>query len=272
MPREGHFSFMNEIPIADIRSLAEAADAMQLAALERSLQGDARKGVAAILKRAHARLDACKAEADRLDGIYAFQESLAQDAGARCVVGVDEVGRGPLAGPLAVGAVVLPPAPKVAGLNDSKQVKECDRAAIAAEVKRVALAWSVQYVQPPQIDDLGIMKSLRLAFTEAVRAVEAQGAAVDMILLDGNPMHLDPRETNVVKGDSKCASIAAASILAKVARDELMDELDAKHPGYDLASNKGYGTQAHRDAIRRLGLSDIHRRSYCGEFLQESLF
>lgn len=263
---------MNEIPISDIRSLAEAADAKQLAALERSLQGDTRKGVASILRRAHARLDACRAEAERLEGIYAFQASLAHEAGARCVVGLDEVGRGPLAGPLAVGAVVLPSEPMVSGLNDSKQVKECDRGAVAEEVRRVALAWSVQYVQPAQIDEMGIMKSLRHAFTEAVRAIEDQGCAVDMILLDGNPMHLDPREKNVVKGDSKCASIAAASILAKVARDELMDELDSAYSGYDFASNKGYGTQAHRDAIRSLGLCDIHRRSYCGEFLQGSLF
>ncbi len=263
---------MSEIPIFDIRALAESADSRQLAALERSLAGDGRKGVASILRRAHVRLDAEAKEAERLEGIYAFQAQLAVDAGARCVVGLDEVGRGPLAGPLAVGAVVLPDEPMIAGLNDSKQVKECDREAIALQVKQVALAWSVQYVQPPEIDEAGIMKSLRRAFLAAVADVERQGCKVDMVLLDGNPMHIDPREINVVKGDSKCASIAAASILAKVERDALMDELDAKYPGYGLASNKGYGTKAHRDAIHRLGLSEIHRRSYCGEFLQESLF
>lgn len=263
---------MSEIPISDIRALAESADSRQLAALERSLEGDGRKGVASILKRAHARLDAEAKEAARLEGIYAFQAGLAADAGAKCVVGLDEVGRGPLAGPLAVGAVVLPGEPMVAGLNDSKQVKECDREAIALQVKQVALAWSVQYVQPSEIDEAGIMKSLRRAFLAAVADVERQGCRVDMVLLDGNPMRIDPREVNVVKGDSKCASIAAASILAKVERDALMDELDERYPGYGFASNKGYGTKAHRDAIHSLGLSEIHRRSYCGEFLQESLF
>ena len=257
---------MSEIPISDIRALAESADSRQLAALERSLDGDGRKGVASILKRAHARLDAEAKEAARLEGIYAFQADLAVDAGAKCVVGLDE------AGPLAVGAVVLPDEPMVAGLNDSKQVKECDRKAIALQVKQVALAWSVQYVQPSEIDEAGIMKSLRRAFLAAVADVERQGCRVDMVLLDGNPMRIDPREVNVVKGDSKCASIAAASILAKVERDALMDELDARYPGYGFASNKGYGTKAHRDAIHSLGLSEIHRRSYCGEFLQESLF
>lgn len=263
---------MNEIPMADIRALAEKADAEQLSALERSLQCDTRKGVASIIRRAHARLEAERAEAERLQGIYAFQRELASEAGAKCVAGLDEVGRGPLAGPLAVGAVVLPDDPTIGGLNDSKQVKEADRERIAEDIKAVALGWSVQYVQPAQIDEEGIMASLRRAFLGAVADLEAQGLAVDMILLDGNPMHLDARENNVVKGDSKCASIAAASILAKVERDRLMDELDASYPGYGFASNKGYGTQAHRDAIHKLGLSDVHRRSYCGEFLQDTLF
>lgn len=263
---------MNKTPISDIRALAESADSRQLAALERSLEGDGRKGVAFILKRAHARLDAEAEEARRLEGIYSFQSELVESSGGKCAVGLDEVGRGPLAGPLAVGAVVLPEEPLVCGLNDSKQVKECDRASIAVRIKDVALGWSVQYVQPAEIDRIGIMASLRTAFLAAVEDVERQGCDVDVILLDGNPMHIDPREVNIVKGDSRCASIAAASILAKVERDALMDKLAMEFPGYDFDSNKGYGTQAHRDAIHKLGLCEIHRRSYCGEFLQDSLF
>lgn len=263
---------MNEITLSEIKALTEQADEVQLEALERSLASDTRKGVAAAFKRAHARLEAQRKEAERLAGVYAFQAALAEEAGAQCVVGIDEVGRGPLAGPLAVGAVVLPPEPKITGLNDSKQVKDADRAAIAEAIKGTAVASSVEFVQPAVIDEIGIMAALRSAFSAAVASIEAQGQPVDMILLDGNPMHFDPREHNVVKGDSKCASIAAASILAKVERDRLMDELDEAYPGYGFASNKGYGTKAHMDAIRELGLSDIHRRSYCSEFMQESLF
>lgn len=263
---------MNEITLAEIKVLTEEADDVQLEALERSLASDTRKGVAAAFKRAHARLAAQRKEDERLEGIYGFQTKLAEDAGAHCIVGIDEVGRGPLAGPLAVGAVVLPNEPKIAGLNDSKQVRDVDRAAMADSIKKVALAYTVEFVQPDVIDEIGIMASLRSAFGAAVTSIEAQGQPVDMILLDGNPMRFDVRETNVVKGDSKCASIAAASILAKVERDQLMDELDAQYPGYGFSSHKGYGTKAHRDAIRKLGLSDIHRRSYCSEFLQETLF
>lgn len=263
---------MNKITLTEIKALTEEADAVQLEALERSLASDTRKGVAAAFKRAHARLDAQRKEAERLDGIYEYQAKLAETAGAHCVVGIDEVGRGPLAGPLAVGAVVLPGDPKIAGLNDSKQVKDVDRTAMAAQIKAVAIAYCVEFVSPAIIDEIGIMASLRGAFSAAVANIEAQGQPVDMILLDGNPMRFDPRESNIVKGDSKCASIAAASILAKVERDELMDELEAQYPGYGFSSHKGYGTKAHMDAIRDLGLSDIHRRSFCTEFMQESLF
>ena len=263
---------MNAITLADIRALTEAADEKQLEALERSLASDTRKGVAQAFKRAHERLEAQRKEAERLAGIYGFQAALAKEAGAQCVVGIDEVGRGPLAGPLAVGAVVLPPHPMIEGLNDSKQVREVDRQRIADAIKEVAIAYAVEFIEPDVIDEIGIMAALRKAFSSAVSAIESQGHPVDMILLDGNPMGFDPRERNIIKGDVKCASIAAASILAKVERDNLMDQLDGKYPGYGFASNKGYGTKPHMDAIRKLGLSDIHRRSYCSEFLQETLF
>ncbi len=263
---------MKRVPISEIRELASSANEEQLRALERSLAGDSRKGVASLLEAARRRIAAQKAEDARLQAMYDFQAQLALEAGASVVVGLDEAGRGPLAGPLAVGAVVLPESPVIVGLNDSKQVKEDARARIAEEVKKVALAWSVEYVEACEIDKIGIMASLRGAFARAVASVEAQGCRVDAVLLDGNPMNFDPRETNVVRGDAKCASIAAASILAKVARDSLMVKLDVEYPGYGLASNKGYGTDAHRKAIHSLGLSAIHRKSFCGEFLQGTLF
>lgn len=258
--------------VADVQRMALKADEHQLAALERAFADDGRIGVQRALKSARARIRAQSERDAFLDSLYSFQADIAEERGANVVLGLDEVGRGPLAGPLAVGAVVLPSEPRIEGLNDSKRISAERRCAIAAEIKHVALAWDVEYASPSDIDAHGISAMLKDAFRRAISAVEAKGIAVDVVLLDGNPLRLDSREVNIVKGDGRCASIAAASIVAKVERDALMDELDVKHPGYGFASNKGYGTAEHCEAIRRLGLSPVHRRSFCSEFLQESLF
>lgn len=263
---------MSYITVEQIREQLRCASADEFAVLERSLAADTRKGVRQAVDAARARLAAAAAEQARLDALFSCQAELMRERGASCAVGLDEVGRGPIAGPLAVGAVVLPCEVRIEGLNDSKQLNASERERIAGEVKRVALAWSVQYVDAMQIDALGISTALRTAFRAAIAAVEQQGAPVDLVLLDGNPMHLDARECNVVKGDSKVAAIAAASVIAKVERDALMDRLDAEYPGYGFSENKGYGTAAHRQAIRELGLSPAHRVSFCGEFTQASLF
>lgn len=264
---------MHELTVEKITAQLQAADRDALAVLERSLAADTRKGVRRALEAARKRLDAEEAEAARVQGLYSFERALAAERGADLVVGLDEVGRGPLAGPVAVGAVVLPSdAAPIAGLNDSKQVRPEARPAIADQVKAQALAWSVQYMQPDEIDAAGMTAALTMAFKRAVAAIEAQGVNPDVILLDGNPLRLDPREVNVVKGDSKCASIAAASIIAKVERDALMERLDEEHPGYGFAANKGYASPAHIDAIRRLGLSPVHRASFCTAFTQATLF
>lgn len=194
------------------------------------------------------------------------------------ILGLDEVGRGPVAGPVAVGGVVLNHAPgtRIARLNDSKQIKPAVREEIAAEISQRAAFACVQYVDAAYIDDHGIAAALRLAFTRAIEQADAalakMGRHIDVVLLDGVALHLDSREVNVVKGDAKCASIAAASILAKVDRDAFMTRADADYPGYGFAQNAGYGTKAHGEAIRRLGLSPLHRKSFCATFTQNSLF
>ena len=192
--------------------------------------------------------------------------------GLHLICGADEAGAGPLAGAVYAAAVILPPELEIAGLNDSKQVRPEDREAIAGEVRRRARAWTVQYVEPADIDRVGMTAALRRAFAAAIAEVEAQGVAVDVVLLDGNPLHLDPREVNVVKGDGKCASIAAASLVAKVARDHVMEAYAEQYPGYGFESNKGYGSEGHMAAIRERGLCPIHRRSFCSFAAQESLF
>ena len=143
---------------------------------------------------------------------------------------------------------------------------------MARKIKEVALAWTVQYVQPHEIDAQGMTASLICAFSKAVAAIERQGFDVDLLLLDGNPLHFDKRERNIVKGDAKCASIAAASVVAKVERDALMVSLAQEYPQYGWDQCKGYASAAHIEAIRTYGLTPYHRVSFCHSFLQETLF
>lgn len=256
--------------IAEIRAVLKESTPESFPALERALASDERKGVQQALATARRRIERELEEQARLEALYAFEREL---AGGKVVVGLDEVGRGPLAGPVSVGAVVLDQvAAPIEGLNDSKQIVEAKRPAIADEVKRSARAYSVVHIPPEDIDEFGIMACLKRAFKTAVANIEAQGIVPEVILLDGNPLGFDPREINVVKGDARCASIAAASIIAKVERDALMVEYDQVYPGYDFASSKGYGSAAHRRAIEEKGLTPIHRASYCKNFTQDRLF
>lgn len=246
------------------------ADEATFATLERSLKSDTRKGVKRALEQTRKRLEGLRAERDRIENLYSYEAELAQ---GRVVVGLDEVGRGPLAGPLTVGAVVLDPdAEHIAGINDSKQIPEVKRAEIAREIKSKCLAYAIVHIQPAEIDECGMTVCLKKAFSQAVAKIEEKGIIPEVILLDGNPLRLDPREVNVIKGDAKCASISCASIIAKVERDELMAAYDKDYPGYGFASSKGYGSEAHRLAIAEHGLTPIHRRSFCTNFLQETLF
>ena len=181
------------------------------------------------------------------------------------VAGFDEAGRGALAGPVAVAAVILPLNPRLtrtlAGVRDSKQMTARQRETWAARIKSVALAWRVEFSSVEEIDQIGIAPATRLA---AVRVLEKLAITPDYLLLD---FRLDLPEsplpqTALVKGDQISLSIAAASVLAKTTRDALMCELDGQYPGYGLEKNKGYGTQAHRSAMRRMGYSSAHRKSF----------
>jgi len=176
------------------------------------------------------------------------------------VAGVDEAGMGPLAGPVVVAAVVFPAGRGLHGVNDSKQLSAARRETLSAEIRAEALAWTIVEITPREIDLLNIY---RAGLEGMRRAVERLEPAPDYVLVDGRgtPAISLPYEL-VIKGDSKCHAIAAASILAKTRRDALMAEYDTRYPGYDFASHKGYPTSEHRDAIRRLGPSPIHRRSF----------
>lgn len=223
---------------------------------------DPRKQVMRAVEVARRRIEREEAERDRVEAMYALERELGGDG---VVVGVDEVGRGALAGPLTVAAVRLPASPIVWGLNDSKQLTPSRREALAAQIADVALAIGIAHVEPVSIDALGMALSLRQAMA---RAVGDTGLDPDCVLIDGNPVHAHPAERCLVKGDARVASIAAASIVAKVTRDALMVAYDEEYPGYHLAESKGYGSAEHIAAIRERGLTPIHRVSFCGNFLE----
>jgi ribonuclease HII len=180
--------------------------------------------------------------------------------GPGLVCGVDEAGRGPWAGPVSAAAVILDPARVPKGLNDSKKLSAKSRAALEIEIKQVAVAWCVGLASIEEIDDLNILHAAGLAIR---RAVEGLAVAPAFALVDGNYRFKLPCEVKtVIKGDSLSCSIAAASILAKEARDRIMIEMDSVYPGYGFAGHKGYHAALHVEGLRRLGPSPIHRMSW----------
>ncbi|MCJ7433949.1 MAG: ribonuclease HII [Anaerolineales bacterium] len=182
------------------------------------------------------------------------------------IAGLDEAGRGALAGPVCVGAVILPNdnshlSSTLNGVRDSKLLTPIKRDALTPRIKATALTWSVAFASAKEIDTLGIVPATRLA---AMRAIELLTLFPDYLLTDFRleVPELDIPQTAIVKGDQKSLSIAAASILAKTARDEVMRGLESQYPNYGLGKHKGYGTQAHRQALKSIGFSSIHRKTF----------
>ena len=181
-------------------------------------------------------------------------------SGLLLIAGIDEAGRGPLAGPVAAGAVILPADHDILYLNDSKKLSEKKRDMLFDQIKEEAVAWAVGLVEPARIDEINILQATYEAMRLAIRQLKAQPSVLinDAVTIP----NVEIPQIPVVKGDAKCISIAAASILAKVTRDRIMVEMDARYPGYGFAKHKGYGTKEHMDAIRTHGPCPIHRRSF----------
>ncbi len=192
-------------------------------------------------------------------------EHAAFEEGYRLVCGVDEAGRGPLAGPVCAAAVILPPDLEIKGLNDSKKLTDKRRRALYEIITEQALAYGIAFASEQEIDEINILQATFLAMRRAVEQLKQQP---ELALVDGNrepDLGAVPVKT-IIKGDSLSANIAAASILAKVTRDRFMEEQDALYPQYGFAVHKGYGTQAHYAALREYGACPIHRRTFLKKF------
>lgn len=186
------------------------------------------------------------------------------DTGIKVICGVDEAGRGPLAGPVCAAAVILPPNIEISGLNDSKKLSDKKRRELYPIIKEQALAYGIAFANHNEIDEINILQATYLAME---RAIEQLSVKPELVLVDGNRAKDFgiPVET-VVHGDSLSASIAAASVLAKVTRDDYMFKMAEEYPGYDFDIHKGYGTKAHYAALAKLGPSSIHRKTFLKKF------
>ncbi len=180
--------------------------------------------------------------------------------GYQLIAGVDEVGRGPLVGDVVTAAVILDPNNPIEGLNDSKKLSEKTRLALLPEIKEKALAWAVGRCSPEEIDELNILQATMVAMQRAIAGLKVQP---DLALIDGNRCPELPMDSQaVVKGDLRVAEISAASIIAKVVRDQEMEELDKQYPQFGFAKHKGYPTKAHFEAIEQHGVISEHRKSF----------
>ena len=189
------------------------------------------------------------------------------EKGYLIICGVDEAGRGPLAGPVTAAAVVLPEGYEIPGLNDSKQLTDKKRRELFPVIQQEAIAWGIAFVDEKVIDEVNILNATFMAMKDAISQLQVKP---ELALIDGNRVSdFGVEAIPVVKGDARVASIAAASILAKVARDEFMEKMDEEYPEYGFAVHKGYGTKRHYAAITEHGMSPIHRRTFLKKFYGE---
>jgi ribonuclease HII len=248
---------VNQTSLADIKRHYVLEGRSLDAATEAALKEDPRPGARAILQAIARRRFENRAEGQRLRTLTRFEQaykSILQ------VAGVDEAGMSPLAGPVSAAAVIFLPGARIPGVDDSKKLNAAEREYLAAEIKRTAVAWSVSFAEVSEIDAINIYWASQLAMKRAVAGLPVRPGHV---LVDGRRIKdMEIAQQPIIKGDAKSLTIAAASILAKTARDALMQNLDVQHPGYGFAKHKGYPVPEHFAALKSLGVCSIHRRSF----------
>lgn len=249
---------IKKMTVAEIKDCLSSYEGDMNLLLEK-LAKDERKSVAKLVQKQRKILQDKYLEKQRLEKLWEIEKSIYSES-IRNIVGIDEAGRGPLAGPVVAAAVILPPFFLLDGLNDSKKVSKSKREALAEEIKRSALAWSVALVDEKVIDKINILQATRHAMKTAI---DSLSVSPDFVLVDGevNPLIKTPQR-GIVKGDLNSASIASASILAKTYRDKLMEDYDESYPEYGFKMHKGYGTREHLNALKEYGPCEIHRLSF----------
>ena len=225
-------------------------------------QSDGRTGVQKLVEQAAKRLQKLEAEKKRIYELQAYEREYAQ---AAYICGIDEVGRGPLAGPVVAGAVILPKNCEILYINDSKKLSAAKREELYDIIMEQAVAVGIGQASPQRIDEINILQATYEAMREAINNLRI---TPDILLNDAVTIpQVDIPQVPIIKGDAKSISIGAASIIAKVTRDRMMVDYDRQYPGYAFAENKGYGAAAHIDALKRLGATPIHRQSFIGHFV-----
>lgn len=233
----------------------------QVADLIRVYESDERKGVRKLLETERKKIDRYQAELARIEELCYFEKKY-QDRGLIC--GIDEVGRGPLAGPVVAGAVILPKDSRILYINDSKKLSAKKREELYDIIGREAVSFSLGMATPERIDEINILQATYEAMGKAIDGLKVRP---DLLLNDAVTIpQVTIDQVAIVHGDARSISIGAASIMAKVFRDRMMVEYDRIYPGYGFASNKGYGSKDHIEALKRLGPCPIHRRSFIGHF------
>lgn len=251
-----------EQKINEIKKNLQAASINELPAFIDKYSRDERAGVQALLTKAEKRMQDYQKELDRTEKMKEYEN---QYSSFSYICGIDEVGRGPLAGPVVAGAVILPKNCNILYLNDSKQLTEKKREELYEEIMEKAVSTGLGFVSPERIDEINILQATYEAMREAVGKLQP---IPDILLNDAVTIpDILIKQVPIIKGDAKSVSIAAASIIAKVTRDRLMVQYDSVFPEYGFAANKGYGARAHIDALKKFGPTPIHRRSFIKNFL-----
>ena len=248
---------MNKLSISQVKEMFQAACENELPELISKFEADERSGVKSCIASAMKRMEALEKEKER---IYRLSEFERKYCDYTYICGIDEVGRGPLAGPVVAGAVILPKDCDILYINDSKQLSEKKREELYDIIMEKAIACGIGYASPERIDEINILQATYDAMRNAINNLSV---TPDILLNDAVTIPgVNIKQVPIIKGDAKSISIGAASIIAKVTRDRLMVEYDKVFPEYDFAGNKGYGSAAHMAALRKYGPTPIHRRSF----------
>ena len=250
--------------ITEITNILKTTDERALQLVIDEFSQDTRAGVKKQVEAAKKRLAAYEAEVSRMEQMKQYER---QYAGYQYICGIDEVGRGPLAGPVVACGVILPKDTRLLYINDSKQLSKAKRELLYKEIIEEAVAVGIGLVDAKRIDEINILQ----ATYEAMRmAISKLAIKPDLLLNDAVTIpDIDIKQVPIIKGDAKSISIAAASIVAKVTRDHMMEDYDSVYPGYGFAKHSGYGTKQHTDAIKELGPCEIHRKTFIKKLIHE---